>query len=103
MDEFVFNKYNPKEMLADWWLGLQFLIHRSFYQARRDSVSKRVEEVTMQVLNIHNIGISTHKIDSLKNNGYLELEKDLKGVIGKGKIGKERDIKMIISILKYLS
>ena len=38
------------EVLADWWLGLRFFFDRAFYQGRRNELSSRFEQATLQAL-----------------------------------------------------
>lgn len=90
-------------MLKDWWKGLQFFLNRSFYQGRRDTISMRVEEKVMNVLKKYIADEGNNPKILLDKNNSLEIENALKEVIGKGKIGKGRDIKMVISILDFVS
>lgn len=84
----------------NWWRGLEYFLHISFYQGRRDAVSKRVETCAMHVLSNYIKGNNPNELQTLN---YQKVKEDLQKVIGKGKIGKGRDINMVISILKYAS
>ena len=90
-------------MLKSWWEGLQFFLRRSFYQGRRDTISMRVEEKAMTVLKKYVDDGNNDETVLLNENNFPEIKNALKEVIGKGKIGKGRDIDMIISILNFVS
>ena len=90
-------------MLKDWWEGLQFFLSRSFYQGRRDTISMRVEEKAMNVLKKYIADNGNDSTVLLNENNFPEIKNALKEVIGKGKIGRGRDIEMVISILKFVS
>jgi hypothetical protein len=95
--------FDTNLMLKDWWAGLQFFLSRSFYQGRRDTISMRVEEKAMDVLQEF---VKTNNNDAtflINPNSFLEIKNALKEVIGKGKIGRGRDIDMVISILDFVS
>lgn len=90
-------------MFKDWWEGLQFFLSRSFYQGRRDTISMRVEEKAMNILKIYIVDNGNDSIVLLNENNFPEIKNALIEVIGKGKIGRGRDIEMVISILKFVS
>ncbi|MFH1376844.1 MAG: hypothetical protein ABIH25_04370 [Candidatus Woesearchaeota archaeon] len=90
-------------MLKNWWEGLQFFLSRSFYQGRRDTISARVEEKAMNVLKKYIADKSNDATVLLNKNNFSEIKNALTEVIGKGKIGRGRDIKMVISILNFVS
>ena len=89
-------------LLQNWWQGLLFFLHYSFYQGRRDTISIKVENAAMQVLNKYIKGVNENELLHLKKDKFHNLREDLKQVIGKGKIGRGRDIQMIISILDFV-
>ncbi|MBD3285857.1 hypothetical protein GF338_05930 [candidate division WOR-3 bacterium] len=90
--------YSKSMIKNDSWEALKFFFDRAFYQGRLDEVSRKVEDAAISVLVKHPC---IEKMDY--NDRYLlKVEKDLKEVIGKGKIGKGRDIQMVISTLKYI-
>jgi len=97
------NVFDTNLMVNDWWAGLQFFLSRSFYQGRRDTISMRVEEKAMNVLKEF---VKTNNNDAtflINPNNFPQIENALSKVIGKGKIGRGRDIKMIISISDFIS
>lgn len=95
--------FNTELMLKDWWEGLQFFLSRSFYQGRRDTISMRVEKEAMNTLKNYIEDNGKDATVILKENNFREIKNALKEVIGKGKIGRGRDIEMVISILDFVS
>ena len=93
--------YFQKDSLErDWWNGLRLFLNHSFFQGRRDEVSEKVEVAAMPVLNRYFEG---HDANLLTHMDYRGLETDLGAVIGKGKVGKARDIKMLVSIFEFIA
>lgn len=95
--------YDKELMTKNWWYGLQFFLWHSFNQGRWDIVSEQVAQKAIGVLEEfikRNNGDATFLIDS---NNFPQIRNALSQVIGKGKIGKGGDIKMIISILEFVS
>lgn len=95
--------FDKELMIKDWWSGLQFFLSRSFYQGRSDIVSSQVEQEAMDSIKEfikRNNGDPTSLINS---NNFPSIENAISQVIGKGKIGRGRDIKMVISILQFVS
>jgi len=90
-------------MLRNWWQGLQYFLHYSFYQGRRDVTSMKVEERAMDVLKRYITGKNENELIQLKKDNFAKIRKELKQVIGKGKIGRGRDVNMVISILNFVS
>ncbi|MEM5799642.1 MAG: hypothetical protein QXZ43_03170 [Candidatus Aenigmatarchaeota archaeon] len=103
IEKYLTGVFDIDLILKDWWEGLQFFLSRSFYQGRRDIISMRVEENVMNTLKryIEENGKNTAVI--LKENNFPDIKNALKEVIGKGKIGRCRDIDMVISILTFVS
>jgi hypothetical protein len=98
------NEYLPcswkTRLEKDWYGGVSLLISRAFYQGRRDEVSEMVEKAAGPVLDRNFDGkqfsiLSGFDFDALKN--------DLMAVIGKGKVGKERDADMVVDIFRFVS
>lgn len=97
------DKFDIDLMQKEWWSGLQFFLARSFYQGRRDTISMRVEKNAMNVLKEF---LKTNNNDAtflINPDNFPKIENALSQVIGKGKIGRGRDIKMVISILRFVS
>lgn len=95
--------FDTNLMIKDWWAGLQFFLSRSFYQGRRDTISMRVEEKAMDTLKEF---VKTNNNDAtflINPNNFSKIKNALSQVIGKGKIGRGRDINMVISILDFVA
>lgn len=90
-------------MLQDWWQGLQYFLHYSFFQGRADTISIKVEKAAMNILKRHITGKNTNTLIRLSKDNFAKIREELKQVIGKSKIGKGRDIDMVISILNFAS
>jgi hypothetical protein len=93
--------YNKEKLDSDWLAGYEFFLSRAMYQGRRDEVSTRVLESALPIIrdifkDCNNFPIGS--IETLR----MKLRLDLEGVIGKGKIGKYRDIEMIVSAIKFI-
>ena len=95
--------FNTELMLQNWWQGLQYFLHYSFFQGRRDTISVKVQKAAMNVLKRYISAKSTSELTQLSRDNFAELRKELKQVIGKSKIGRGRDIDMVISILDFAS
>lgn len=102
--DLLYRYYNPKQLQSDWWEALKFFFGRAFYQGRRDDVSDMVCNVAFEILEPKFSGYN-------KNSEFLTLHKlnweplntELKQKIGKRKIGKAGDVKMVLSTLGYIS
>lgn len=91
-------KYSNDELLRNWLEALKFFFGRAFYQGRRDDVSGKVQDAAIGVIE-HNSSIVN---GNLEDNDLDILKKELQEKIGKGKIGKARDVEMVISALQYV-
>ncbi len=89
----------------DWWEALKFFLTRAFYQGRRDDVSEKVERTALRVLrkHFHDPSKREDKFQALMASNWEPLKKDLKSVIGKGKVGRGRDVDMTIETFNFLS
>lgn len=103
IEEHLTDIFDTDLMLKNWWEGLQFFLSRSFYQGRKDTISMRVEEKAMNVLKEYIADKGNDATVLLDKNNFSEIKNALKEVIGKGKIGRGRDIEMVISILNFVS
>lgn len=92
--------YSPDTLEKDWWSGLGLFLNHSFYQGRLDEVSERVEGAAMPVLKAY---FATLAPAQLPAADFVQLGRDLEAVIGKGKIGKRGDVKMLVSIFEFVS
>jgi endonuclease III len=84
----------------DWYGSIYLLLSTSFYQARLDEVSSKVEKAAMAVLDGHFNG---RDFSALTGCDFVSLKGDLLAVIGKGKVGKARDAEMVVEILRFVS
>lgn len=92
--------YTPDQLRQDWRKALRFFFERAFYQGRRDVISAKVLEAACQVLDPDLFSPTT--ID-LNDDAFMDhLLVRLQQYIGKGKIGKARDIEMVGSALRFL-
>lgn len=103
LDRFTTEYLKPvsKDSLEiDWYAGLYLLLSTSFYQARLDEVSYRVEKAAINVLDKHFTG---RDFSALTSCDLASLRAELGTVIGKGKVGMARDADMVIGILRFVS
>jgi len=90
-------KVKPHSIVSDWWQGWLFLSDRIFFQGRADRVSVKVRDAALEVL------------ESELKNGLPDFDgRTLRGFrirlskyIGKDKVGKSRDVDMVISALEF--
>jgi len=92
--------FDKKSLEKNWWAGLRLFLNHSFFQGRRDEVSEKVEAAAMPILERYFEGKS---VDELAMTDFKKLDDDLVAVIGKGKVGKNRDVKMLVNIFTFLS
>lgn len=96
---------NVERALEDWWEALKFFLTRIFYQGRKDEVSEKVEKKVLEVLGEY--FNSPLKRDEnfriLMSRDWDELRQHLENEIGKGKIGRGRDVDMVIDTFKFIS
>lgn len=92
-------KYTSQLLEKDWWNGLSLFLNHSFYQGRRDEVSEQVEKAAMNILKNY---FPKQDISDIDKRDLENIKKELVQVIGKRKIGKARDIEMIIDILRFV-
>jgi hypothetical protein len=88
---------------SDWWAALEFFFSKVFFQGRRDENSERVYHTTMKILNKVYSGqndISIFRRDH--NSDWKSLKQELAKEIGKGYIGKSKDIDLCTSALSFI-
>jgi hypothetical protein len=95
--------YNGNILLNDWQEGLNFMFAHSFYQGRRDDISWEVEKRAKETLENYIKEKNENPEMILNKENSPEIRSRLMKVIGKGKIGRGRDIDMVISILEFIS
>ena len=93
-------QFQKNSLEKDWWGGIQLFLNHSFFQGRRDEVSEKVEAAAMPVLKRYFENLVAAQIGS---TDFAKLGIDLALVIGKGKVGKARDVKMLVSIFQFIS
>lgn len=103
IEQHLENGYEKSRLTTDWWEGLKFLFDHVFYQGRSDKVSERVENEAITVLEKYVNENKENPEIILNKNNHEKITCDLEEVIGKGKVGRHRDIEMVISILKFIS
>lgn len=91
--------FQKDHLERDWYNGLSLFLNHSFYQGRRDDVSEKVERAAMPVLDRC---FKNQDTSALANCNFDLLSHDLAAVVGKGKVGKERDVRMVVSIFRFL-
>ena len=65
-------------MLRDWWQGLQYFLHYSFFQGRADTISIKVEKAAMNILKRYITGKSTNALIRLSKGNFAKIRKELK-------------------------
>ncbi len=93
------NQYNKDYLKENWWEALKFFFGRAFYQGRQEGMSEKVDKAAVDVLEIEVSILKT----CFENKNWELLKEKLKEKIGRGKVGKARDVEMVISTLKYVS
>jgi hypothetical protein len=89
----------PQSLRGNWGRALEFFFSRAFYQGRNDKVSERVECAALKVL-----GPRLSAPPMLTGEPDLkELRKLLGQKIGKGKVGKARDVEMVLDAFRFVS
>ena len=94
------NEWTKELMLKNWWEGMKLLLNHSYYQGRKDIVSEKVKDEAFNVLKNYIDNKKELKV-ILSEKTIKQIETDLRKVIGKGKIGKGRDVEMTLEILNF--
>lgn len=93
------NGVTKEQLLEDWQAALKFFFSKAFYQGRTDVISARVEQAALEVLKPVFARADLH----LEDRDLDSLRRNLQEKVGKGKVGKARDIEMVISSLRYVN
>jgi hypothetical protein len=97
------SQFNARTLETNWWQAFDFFLSRACNQGRRDEMSKRVYESVYQVLSPLFAADQSGKNYEAQNDAKWQLvSADLNKRIGKGKVGKARDVEMVISALSYV-
>ncbi len=97
------NNIDPAKLASNFWPALDFFLSRACFQGRRDAVSKKVYQAIIEVLEPE-FSVSGQAANYIANRRqkWKSLEGALKGRIGKGHVGKARDIHMVLSTLEFV-
>jgi hypothetical protein len=97
------NEYAPDRLLADSWDALNFFFGRACFQGRRDDVSQKVYNAINTTLSPQlSEGGLVANYNRLKRQQWRTIEGELNKCVGKGKVGKARDIDMVLSTLDFV-
>lgn len=100
----MLGKFKPETLLTDWWAALDFFFGRACFQGRRDKISERVYNAVISVLEpVFSKDKNTKAYLNEQANGWERIKQELSKHIGKGKVGKARDVEMVISSLQFIS
>jgi hypothetical protein len=97
--ELLLREWTREQLLEDWQAALRFFFSKAFYQGRSDAMSARVEKAAVEVLDFN----FSHADLRLANWDLDVLRRELHDKVGKGKVGKARDIEMVISCLRFVN
>ena len=103
------NKYRGEFLSVDgesirnyWWNAFDFFLSKAFYQGRLDTVSKQIYDIAKKILEEYFPKDNNQRLIFQNNNNWNELKLLLDDKIGRGRIGKSRDVEMVISALKFV-
>jgi hypothetical protein len=102
--ERLLSSYEAEHLASNFWLALDFFLSRACYQGRRDAISERVYRAAIEVLKPElstSDGVSKYQI--LKEQNWESVEKGLRSKIGRGYVGKARDVDMVLGTLRFIS
>jgi hypothetical protein len=99
----MLSRYDPDRLLENWWAALDFFFGRACFQGRRDDISERVyQEVVAVLSSLFSGDERTANYQKERYQGWETVERELKQRIGKGKVGKARDVDMVLSALDFI-
>jgi len=95
--------YESRNLRDNWWDAFDFFLGHACYQGRRDSLSDKVYLRAKEIL-LPLFGNSDRDrgYETIRREGWKPIEDQLKNRIGKGMVGKARDIEMILSALNRI-
>src|SRR5689334_14537321 len=97
------SKYATSLLQKNWWDAFDFFLSRACFQGRRDAVSILVYNSAVNVLApLFSTQEAENNFSRHANDKWKDLSHQLSNRIGKGKIGKARDVEMIVSALSYV-
>lgn len=95
--------YDAEALGKDWWLALDFFLNRASFQGRRDDISYRVYQEIRGVLAPEFAGDRDGiRYQLHREQGWLTIRSGLEQRIGRGMVGKTRDIAMVVSTLQFI-
>ena len=97
-EELLVARYQPDDLLQNWWKAFDFFLGRACYQGRSDEASTKVYETVVGVLKPY-VPVSR---DFLTDAQLMEAYNTLQATIGPGKVGKARDVDMLVSALHFI-
>jgi len=100
--QYLFRQYEieRENLQSDWSNAFKFFLSRIVYQGRRDELSTKVYRTALAELTGY---LRSPRALKLRLDRKRQLQKRLKRRIGKGKVGKNRDVSMIIDALDFVS
>jgi hypothetical protein len=97
------SKYDKHELLTNWWKAFDFFLAHACFQGRRDYIPQRVYESACQALKPYfSNGQNADAYETQMGENWQGIKAQLKEKIGKGKVGKGRDIEMVTSALSFI-
>jgi hypothetical protein len=97
------SKYDASNLEKNWWEAFDFFLARACFQGRRDEVSVRVYENAREVLSpLFSTNKGESNFNKNRDDRWKNIAEQLTSKIGKGKVGKARDVDMIVSALSYI-
>ena len=98
------NKTDRDKLMSNFWPALDFFLSRACFQGRRDEVSEKVYKAAIEVLEPEfSRSDQTTKYRTHQQQGWTSLDEILRNKIGKGHVGKARDVDMVLSALDFIS
>jgi len=96
--------YEPTTLERDWWRAFDFFLVHACFQGRRDEVSKLVYQAALDVLTpIFSGSEQENNFSEHLTDQWNQIGRQLRDRIGAGKVGKDGDVKMIISALSHIA
>ncbi len=95
---------DPHKLLSDFWAALDFFLSKACFQGRLDQVSDKVYKAVIEVLEQEfSVSSQVANYHICRQQEWKPLEKALRSRVGKGHVGKARDVDMVLSTLDFLS
>lgn len=102
-EEILRRDYTEAQLLSNWWDATKFFLGRAFFQGRRDDVSQKVHDTALKILEPYFAHEhSALQYQRMRETKWQNLRCELHQNIGKGKVGKPRDIEMVVSTLEFI-